>query len=318
MKKAFVFGSFALLMAACSPSVNNVDNNANSIPQTGVPLQAISVDDPIIVNDSGMSNSQNLAKTHWGTLTHQNVATIAALQWGLSAGRAAVITDASIYPDVYQSGIEHGYAQQWDHAYIYDCTLGSTYYLWGGADEDFHDNILGPRGGDGYNGLYAGYYYNANDQLNGDKYLGYAMHYIQDVSITLHSTAPTSIGLTVPYYTVDMLIHHSDYETWVDNNLTKGWNLLDAVNTDYYYYPVTDPVQAIKSAACMSCSYKGTSSPGYSAWKAYRACGYPTSAGSGNATLVANTKVMMIAAGRWAKGAIKYTLDNYGQWTSKY
>jgi len=230
----------------------------------------------------------------------------------------ANINDASDDPDTYQAGLDHGYNQQWSHAYIYDDWFGSTFWLWGDADEDFHDNLLGPMGGEGYNGSYAGAYYGASNQYQGDRYLGYALHYIEDVSITLHSTAPDSLGVTVPYYTVDMLTHHFDFETWVENNLSAGYKLLDAVASDYYYYAVTDPVQAIKNAAWASCAYKGTSSIGYSAWKEYRNCGYPTAAGSGSATLATNTKAMLISAARYAKGAIKFALDTYGQWTSAY
>jgi hypothetical protein len=115
-----------------------------------------------------------------------------------------------------------------------------------------------------------------------------------------------------------MLTHHFDFENWVNNNLTAGHNLLDAVAADYYYYPITDPSQSVKSAAWASCSYKGTSSIGYSAWKAFKSAGYPTGAGTGNATLVDNVKKMLILSGRYAKGAIKYTLDRYGQWGSAY
>jgi hypothetical protein len=258
------------------------------------------------------------AAGRWASGAHTSVASIAASQWGLSPGRAAAIAAASTFPDVYQAGLDNGFNQQWSHAYIYDDWFGYTYWTWGDADEDCHDNVDGPQGGEGYNGGFAGSYYAAGNQAGGDDYLGYAIHYIEDVSLVLHSTAPDSLGVTVPYYTVDMLVHHFDFESWVDNNLTAGYRLLDAVAADYYYYPVTDIKQAVKNAAWASCAYKGTSSVGYLAWKAYRDCGYPTAAGTGNATLVDNAKKMLVAAGRYAKGLIKYTLDKYGQWSSAY
>jgi hypothetical protein len=82
------------------------------------------------------------------------------------------------------------------------------------------------------------------------------------VSIVVHSTSPTSLGVTVPYYTVDMAVHHSDFETWVDNNLVAGHRFLDAVSADYYYYPVTDVKQSVKNVAWASWAYRGTSSVG--------------------------------------------------------
>jgi hypothetical protein len=258
-----------------------------------------------------------MPSTRWTEYTHRSVSGVAASQWGLSAGRIANISEASDDPDTYQAGLDNGYNQQWSHAYIYDDWFGSVFYIWGDANEDCRDNLNGPVGGEGYNGLYAGYYYGSS-QYQGDRYVGYAMHYIEDVSITLHSTAPDSLGITVPYYTVDMLTNHFNYESWVNNNLYSGYKLMDAVANDYYYYAVTDPSQAVINAAWASCAYKGTSSVGYLAWKAYRSCGYPTASGTGNSTLADNTKIMLIAAARYAKGVIKYALDKYGQWPSAY
>ncbi len=270
--------------------------------------------DPIVLSDEAAP----APTARWSEYTHRSVASIAAAQWGLSSARAANISEASDDPDTYQSGIENGYNQQWSHAYIYDDWFGSVFYLWGDADQDFHDNIDGPAGGEGYNGGWAGSFYAAANQYQGDRYLGYALHYIEDVSLTVHSTAPDSTGFTVPYYTLDMATHHGDFENWINNNMDAGWNLLAAVQADYYYYPITDLAQSLKSAAWASCCYKGTSSVGYSAWKAYKSAGYPTGAGTGSSTLAENVKKMLVAAGRYAKGAVKYTLDKYGQWPSQY
>jgi hypothetical protein len=271
--------------------------------------------DQIIIPESAYEPAP---ETRWTEYSHRSLSSIAASQWGLSTGRAANISDASDDPDTYQSGLDNGYNQQWSHAYIFDDWFGSVFYLWGDANEDCRDNLNGPTGGEGYNGQYAGYYYTSGNQYQGDRYIGYALHYIEDVSLTLHSTAPTSLGVTVPYYTVDMITNHFNFETWVQNNMYTGHRLMDAVSGDYNYYAVTDPSQALINAAWASCSYKGTSSIGYLAWKEYRNCGYPTASGSGNATLVENTKKMLISAGRYAKGIVKYALDRYGQWTSGY
>jgi hypothetical protein len=298
----------SILLAACA------DPGAKAREASTPPrLQAVSEDADISIDERSLS-----ATPLWPVSGHRSVARIAASQWGLSSGRAAVVSDASDDPDVYQSGIDNGYNQQWSHAYIYDRWFGTSYYLWGDADDDFKDNLDGPLGGEGYDGKYAGYWYAAGSQASGDKWLGIALHFIEDVSLTLHSTAPTSMGVTVPMVTVDMLPYHTAFESWVDANLAAGHRLLDAVDEDYYYYAITDPKAAIRNAAWASCSYKGTSSVGYSAWKAYRDSGYPTGAGTGTAALVTNTKKMLVAAGRYAKGAIKYALDKYGQWDSAY
>jgi hypothetical protein len=299
----------AILMTALFGCSLGVDRDQDiTAPVT---LQAAAENDPITVPEAGGPAAK------WSEYTHRSISSIAASQWGLSAGRAANISEASDDPDTYQSGIDNGYNQQWSHAYIYDRWFSTSFYLWGDADQDFHDNIAGPQGGEGYGGLFAGYFYGSN-QYQGDRYLGYALHFIEDVSITVHSTAPTSTGITVPFSTVDMLTHHFDFESWVNNNMNAGYNLLDAVANDYYYYPVTDLAQSLKNAAWASCAYKGTSSMGYAAWKAFRSAGYPTGTGTGGSTLAENVKKMLVSAGRYAKGAVKYTMDAYGQWGSEY
>jgi hypothetical protein len=285
-----------------------------SLPAPDARLLPADENDPIVASDAAAAG----AAPKWSEYTHRSLSSIAASQWGLSTGRASNISEASDDPDTYQAGLDNGYNQQWSHAYIYDDWFGAIFYLWGDADHDFHDNIDGPAGGEGYNGSYAGYHYGAANQYQGDRYLGYALHYIEDVSITVHSTAPDSTGVTVPYYTLDMLTRHFDFEQWVHNNMNAGYMLLNAVANDWYYYPVTNLAQSIKNAAWASCAYKGTSSVGYSAWKEYRNSGYPTAAGTGSAALADNTRKMLIAAGRYAKGAVKYTLDRYGQWSSAY
>jgi hypothetical protein len=248
------------------------------------------------------------AAVKWSQLTHKKIVAVAAAKWGLSTARVNNITAASEMPDVYQSGFSNGYNQQWSHAFM--LTSGG-YWYWGDADDDFYDN-LNQSGGEiespeGYNGKSAKYYYQASNQYQGDWYVGYACHYIEDVCLVLHTTVPG-------YY---MATKHFDFETWVENNLTAGHKLLDAVSADNTYYIVTDPKTAINQAAYYTSGYY-SSAYGKKAWDAYAACGYPTAAGSGNATLVANTRGMLVDAGRYVKGTIKYTLDKYGQWTSRY
>jgi hypothetical protein len=244
----------------------------------------------------------------WSQLTHQKVVAVAAAKMGLSTARVNNMTAASELPDVYQSGFSNGYNQQWSHAFM--LTSGG-YWYWGDADDDFHDNINQSSGEiespEGYNGKSAKYYYQAGNQYMGDWYLGYACHYIEDVCLVLHTTVPD-------YY---MATKHFAFEAWVENNLTAGHRLLDAVSADNYYYVINDLKTAINQAAYYTSGYY-SSAYGKKAWDAYVASGYPTAAGTGNSTLVANTKGMLVDAGRYVKGAIKYTLDKYGQWTNRY
>lgn len=241
------------------------------------------------------------ATSRWTEWTHNSVTEICAAQWGLSYGRRQNMRVASEMPDTYQSGLENGFNQQWSHAYLYNSW---GWHLWGDADEDFHDNIDGTS--EGYNGKWAGYYYNQNNQYMGDWYLGYACHFIEDVSLVLHSSFPS----------IDMLLYHFDFEEWVHNNLSSGHNFLNSVSADYYYYPITDLKAAVRSAAYHS-SY-GNSTVGKKVWDNYVSSGYPTGTGTGNSELVTYTKQMIRDAGRYVKGTIKYTLDKYGEWISTY
>jgi hypothetical protein len=244
----------------------------------------------------------------WSQLTHKKVVAVAAAKMSLSPARASNMTAASEMPDVYQSGLENGFNQQWSHAFM--LTSGG-YWYWGDADDDFHDNINQSTGEiespEGYNKKSAKYYYQAGNQYQGDWYLGYACHYIEDVCLVLHTTVPLGA----------MATKHFAFESWVENNLTAGHRLLDAVTADNYYYVVNDLKTAVNQAAYYTSGYY-SGAYGKKAWDAYVASGYPTAAGTGNAALVANTKGMLVDAGRYVKGTIKYTLDKYGQWTNRY
>ena len=105
-------------------------------------------------------------------------------------------------------------------------------------------------------------------------------------------------------------------EDWIKANLTGGHNLLAAAVADPYYYPITEPKTSINTAAYNTSYWAGGT--GKRVWDAYVASGYPTTAGSGNATLVAGAKEMMIRAIRYTRGTIKYAFDTYGQWTARY
>lgn len=294
---------FALLTLSCSRQTNPV---AASTP---VPADDDYSTTPYKVEvDPPVKKTADEPPLDWTQLTHIKVAAVAAAKMGLSAARVNNLAAASEMPDVYQSGFSNGFNQQWSHAFM--LTSGG-YWYWGDADDDFHDNINQStseiESPEGYKGKSAKYYYQAGNQQMGDWYLGYACHYIEDVCLVLHTTVPD-------YY---MATKHFAFEAWVENNLTTGHKLLDAVSADNYYYVVTNLKTAVNQAAYYTSGYY-SSTYGKKAWDAYAASGYPTGAGTGNATLVANTKGMLVDAGRYVKGTIKYTLDKYGQWTNRY
>jgi hypothetical protein len=245
----------------------------------------------------------------WAEATHVNLSTIAAQRWGLPSSRVDVIGPAGDDPDHYESGLENGFNQQWSHAYLY-ASLGI--WVWGDANENFDDCITGRLAGqlegpECKDGLSARYHYDLGNQVEGDRFLGYATHYVEDVCQVLHASAPSA----------DMLTYHFTYEGWVAANWTDGHNFSASVVGDNYYYPITDLQQAVRNAA-WAASYWNRSSAGRKVWDNYRSSGYPTGAGTGNATLVSSTRELLIRAARYATGAVKYTLDTYNQWTSTY
>lgn len=297
--------TLAVLFSGCGRESNPVASQPTAAQTAGDDYSQAPY--PVEVAPPAQAPHQDLS-AKWSQLTHKKVVAVAAAKMGLSTARVNNMTAASEMPDVYQAGLENGFNQQWSHAFM--LTSGG-YWYWGDADDDFHDNINQSTGEiespEGYNGKSAKYYYQAGNQYQGDWYLGYACHYIEDVCLVLHTTVPD-------YY---MATKHFAFESWVENNLTAGHNLLAAVQADNYYYVITDLKQAVNQAAYYTSGYY-SSAYGKKAWDAYVASGYPTAAGTGNATLVANTKGMLVDAGRYVKGTIKYTLDRYSQWTNRY
>jgi hypothetical protein len=265
-------------------------------------------EDSLLTFTSNSLYGTGLNKTKWSEDTHDNYVYLCAIKSGISPARAATMRDAAHMPDVFQSGIDNLYNQQWSHAYIVTKTFWGAQWIWGDADDDFHDNIDGSSGEtespEGYNGKWAGYYYQQGNQNLGDWYLGYACHFIADVSFVLHTTFPD----------VDMALHHSDYETWVKNNWTAGHNFSSVANEipASSFYAISDLKSAIRSAS------KGSnytySSNAKNAWDNYQASGFPTGAGTGNVNAVYYTKKMVEESTKWTGGAIKYTLNRYSQW----
>ena len=131
-----------------------------------------------------------------------------------------------------------------------------------------------------------------------NRFLGYATHYVEDVCQVLHASAPSA----------DMLTYHFTYEGWVAANWTAGHNFSASVVGDNSYYPITICSRRFATRPGPA-SYWNRSGAGRNVWDNYRSSGYPTDAGTGNATLVSSTRELLIRAARYATGAVKYTLN---------
>lgn len=294
--KCLIILTLALLV------LSGCGNPVQQISKPRIP-QVISEDAPIILPEETQVIDAH-AELLWKEATHSSITSDACVYWGLASARKNNMAYAAKMPDTYQSGLDAGFNQQWSHAYLYT-SLG--FWIWGDADDDFYDNINQDGGEmespEGYNGKSAKYYYQANNQKQGDWYVGYATHYIEDVCLIMHASDPS----------IDMLTRHFDFEAWIANNWTTGHKFYNTIASDTYYYAVTDLKAAIRNGA-KGASY-WTSTLGKTVWDNYKSSGYPTGAGTGNSTLVSNTKTMLIRAARYTRGTIKYALDTYGQWT---
>lgn len=262
---------------------------------------------------------------------HQAITRVATQYWSLSDKRAESIIQGSRMPDYYQKGLTNLFNQQWSHGLL----LGKNRaWRWGDANEDFHDNLLGIKGNnnnnnegdesdegdeennnvyahEGWDGGSADQFYLQNNQQNGDWYIGYASHYIVDVTAPPHTTSPLPNRF-------DILYHHFDFELWVTNNLEKGHRLIDAAIEDNEYYTIVDPSLDLQNAAWKACYWSGDQGYGRALWDTYIKDGYPTDENSGSKELVEHAKKMIIEAARWSKGTIKWGLDQYNQWTDQY
>ena len=249
-----------------------------------------------------------LGKASWSETIHDNYVYLCAKQLGLSETRAALMQKAAHMPDVFQSGFDHGYNQQWSHAFMIKKTWWGPQWVWGDADGDFYDNLNGDSGEfespEGYNGKCAGEYYALFKRDLGDWYVGYACHYIADVCLLLHTTIPD----------YDLAMHHFDFETWVQNNWSAGFKFkstAEAVPASSYY-TFTDPKAAIVKAAINANTTLNANAK--LAWYYYKASGFPTTAGTGSGSAAVYTRKMVEEAVKWTGGSIQYALDKYRQW----
>ncbi|NJO89464.1 MAG: hypothetical protein HC831_11290 [Chloroflexia bacterium] len=323
MKKAIIYLSFACVAGIYLFSSCEKEKDLNVEPESQIeevikPEKAMA--DPtdefsgiITPEDELLTFRQSLK---WDRPMHKEMTYIAAKKLGLSDYRANIMKNSADLPDYYQSGLDNGYNQQWSHAYL----CGSV--VWGDAEEDYGDNLDQETGGwwdshtdgaEGYAGKSAKYYYERGNRNLGDWYVGYATHYVQDVSLTLHSSYPG-------YY---MIAHHFDFESWVQNNWSSGWNFKQYAEnlsvSNYYTMSLSsNPQNAVITAANNACYDNHNSNThayyAYRAWETYKSAGFPTSVGSGNSTLAYYTSKMIQEATKWTGATIKYGLSKYNQW----
>ncbi len=321
MKKIYILTimlmySFAMIIStSCNKEYIASDQELNVIEPDDEPDDPENEDSGIITPEnelishaSDIYNKLNDTLLKFGTVAHKSFVYTCAKKLGLPESRAIIMRNASVMPDEYQSGIDNSFNQQWSHAYMVIKTLWGMQWVWGDADDDFHDNLLGDSGEsespEGYNGKWAGYYYILGNRDLGDWYVGYACHYITDVSFVLHSTFPN----------VNMLLHHFDFETWMDNNWDQGHNFSQVLSNVPIesYYTITDPKAAIRNAVIASNYSYNTNAQ--KAWDNFEESDFPTSTGSGNDDCVYYTKLMIEEATKWTGGAIRYALIRYDQW----
>ncbi len=227
----------------------------------------------------------------WGWTVHDNMTYYCAKQWGLSEERAKIIYNAAHMPDVYDVEGQIPGTNNWLHGWV---QIVNGVWVWGAADKACYNNIQGS----GWNNGSSFYYYSAGNKSKGDWYLGYASHYLEDCGNPWHTSANI----------VQQLSTHSNFEVWVDNNWSSGHEFYLDVMNDHYYYSVSDIKEAVKALAKYSNSHNTT------IYNAYVASGKPTAAGTGNSTLISETRQLLVQSSRYVKGLIKYTLDKKQAW----
>ena len=290
VKKYHLVVSFAFIFAMAVTMV------IAAVPTAAAPAEtAVEIDDLVEIEP----------KDSMAQSSHNSITYIVAKKLGLSTYRAGIMRDAANMPDYYQAPAGGSINIIWSHAF-YINSWGWVW--WGDADDDYHDNLDGDSGEwespEGFNRKSAAYYYMRGDRNTGDWYVGYASHYIEDISFSvLHSTG-----------SAEMLLHHGDYENWIENNWETGHNFKATVESvsASSYYTVSEPKAALKAAAKGSNYHK--SYKARTAWNNFKSSGFPTGVGSGNWAAVYYTKLMLKETTKWAGGTVNYALDTYNQW----
>jgi hypothetical protein len=229
----------------------------------------------------------------WTLTPHQGIMFLAAKKCGLTDARANKMKEWAAYPDeIDKEALIPILNTTWKHGYAYYKLINTWYWIYGTADAMCQANI----NGSGYLSKSAFYYYPA-DKNNGDKYLGYAGHYMVDMGNAWHTHGIIS------------QTDHANYENWILNNWTTGHNFYNYLSTsEPTYYTVTDPKATVRNIAY----YSAISAD--ELVNAYVASGRPTGVNGGNAYLISKTKENLLRSYKYLKGLIRYTLDTESAW----
>ncbi len=227
-------------------------------------------------------------------LCHKYMVYHAALKLGLSTARANQLMYWAAKPDTIDKEAIIPATQQWRHGYVY---VGG-YWSWGNADYCLYNNI-NANNGTGYLGKDAQYYYyTRKDKVNGDYYLGYALHYLADVGNPYHTSANI----------VSQLKGHENYEKWIENNWTSGRNFAADWKSSTSTISFSSYRDYVKNLSKYSYNNSGKVS------SAFAASGYPTGANTGNDTLVKYTRLQVLETAKYVRGCIKKVMDQYSVW----
>jgi hypothetical protein len=227
----------------------------------------------------------------YGWNGHKEIAKLCAQQWGLTGTRVTRMMEGANAPDTKDNeGVVPG-TQQWRHGYVFAYGV----YIWGTADQWCYNVIKGT--GIGGNSWYTCFSRYPSDKSNGDYCLGYAGHYMMDLTNPWHCAA-----------NIVSQANHGNYEKWIEANWWDGWQFYKQISTGTTYYAITDPAATCRSVA--KASYNVSASLN----NAYNASGSPIGVGTGNSTLVSMTRTQITIAGKYMRGLIKYTLDAKSAW----
>ena len=289
IKKIILLGSaiFAMTFIGCQKDDVNDLQVEKTEEQSFADNNALYADPELIPDEFVDVKLPNDGK--WGYTPHRDMMYAAAIKCGLSYQRADKMKEWAAYPDQIDGEANIPIiSTTWKHGYMY------KYYVhyYGIADAMCKNNISGS----GYNGKSAFYYYPGNKDM-GDKYVGYAGHYMIDMGNSWHTWGLIS------------QTDHYRYETWFANNWTSGHKFYQYIlNNGSGYYSVTDPAAATRSVAWNSML------SAQSIYNAWLLSGRPTGAGTGNSTLISKTKANVLRSFLYLKGLVYYTLNHENAW----
>lgn len=263
MKKLIVvavFFLFALGLIACQ---NVLSPNTDT---------TVTADEPVAIPTPVQSTPAPDSK--WWGGGHIDLATLAGQHMGFS--RATTMGSYADDPDTNDGGWSNLYYQQLSHAYMYT-DIGNLWY-WGTANLACQD---------WFNTAKANY--SAGSKANGDKYLGYATHYMADVSNSYHAD--------IDYQIWPSAATHAQVEQYIGDHWA---DVMNYIRNDYYYYAVSDPNATVKAIALH------THLDHNAIYSAYQ------QSDKTNFMNLEKENIKMVA--RYLKGLIKYCLDQGHGW----